>query len=264
MNIKYILGLILTFPLLPLMYFQGKKIKATVPKIPEAKGIKGLSSVVPSKKSLQMLTIGDSTMASVGVKTHQEGFTGALANELATELKTDINWKVYAKNGYTAKKVKEKIIDLITEKSIDFIVIGIGGNDAFELNTPKKWNKDVRELIKTIRLRFAGVPILFVNMPPLKELPAFTSLLRFRIGNLVKILGKELEKIVKDFEHVYYYKKNVDTKELVKRYNLKIKPEDYFSDGVHPSKTTYRIWAKDFSDFIVQSKEIKNVIQHRV
>ena len=44
MNIKYILGAILTFPLLPLMYFQGKKIKASVPRLPEAKGIKGLSS----------------------------------------------------------------------------------------------------------------------------------------------------------------------------------------------------------------------------
>lgn len=263
MSIKYILGLILTLPLLPLMYFQGKKVKATVPKIPEAGGIKGLSSV-SSKKSLQMLTIGDSTMASVGVKTHQEGFTGALANELATELQTDINWKVYAKNGYNAKKVKERIIDLITEKSIDFIVIGIGGNDAFELNTPKKWNKDVRELIKTIRLRFITVPIIFLNMPPLKELPAFTTLLRFTIGNLVSILGKELDKIVKDFEQVYYYTKNVDTKELVKRYNLKIEPDDFFSDGIHPSKTTYKIWAKDFSDFIMQSKDIKNALQHVV
>ena len=244
------------------MYFQGKKIKATVPRIPEAKGIKGVSSV-SSEKSLQMLTIGDSTMASVGVKTHQEGFTGALANELAVKLKNDINWKVYAKNGYNAKKVKEKIINLITEKSIDFIVIGIGGNDAFELNTPKRWNKDVRGLIKTVKLRFIDVPIIFVNMPPLKELPAFTSLLRFTIGNLVSILGKELEKIVNDFENVYYYTKNVNTTELIKRYNLKVKPSEFFSDGIHPSKTTYGIWARDFADFITQSKEIKNTLQQR-
>jgi lysophospholipase L1-like esterase len=245
------------------MYLQGKKIKTIVPKIPEAKGVKGISSV-SSEKSLQMLTIGDSTMASVGVKTHQEGFTGTLASELATELKTNINWKVYAKNGYSAKKVKEKIINLITEKSIDFIVIGLGGNDAFELNTPKKWNKDVRELIKTIRLRFVGVPIIFVNMPPLKEIPAFTSLIKFTIGNLVNILGKELEKIVKDFENVYYYTTPVSSVDLIKKFNLKIKLDEFFSDGVHPSKTVYQIWAKDFSNFITQSKEIKNALQHRI
>lgn len=263
MSIKYILGSILTIPLLPILYFQGRKIKATVPRLPEAEGIKGLSSF-SSKRVLRMLTIGESTIAGVGVKTHKEGFTGSLANELATALKTNIVWKVYAKSGYTAKRVKEKIVGLITEKSIDFVVIGLGGNDAFELNTPKKWNRDVRELIKSIRLKFKGVPIVFVNMPPIKEFPAFTALIRFTIGNLVSLLGKELEKIAKDFEQVYYYTREVSSVDLIERYNLKIKSADIFSDGVHPSKTTYQIWAKDVSNFITQSKEIKNAVQHGV
>ena len=260
MNIKYILGSILTIPLLPLMYFQGKKIKNSVPRLPEAAGVKGFCSV-SSKKRLRMLTIGESTIAGVGVSTHEEGFTGSLANELATGLKTNIDWKVYAKSGYTAKKVKEKIIGSITEKSIDFIVIGLGGNDAFELNSPKKWNKDIRELIKSIRLKFEGVPILFLNMPPIKEFPAFTSLIKFTIGNLVDILGKELEKVTQDFEQVYYYTRKVRSLDLIERFNLKIKPIDFFSDGVHPSKTTYQIWAKDISNFITQSSEIKNALQ---
>lgn len=263
MNIKYILGTILTIPLLPIMYLQGRKIKATVPRLPEAEGVKGLTSV-SSEKILRMITIGESTIAGVGVNTHQEGFTGSLANELATELKTNIDWTVYAKSGYTAKKVKEKIIGLITEKTIDFIVIGLGGNDAFELNTPKKWNRDIRELIKSIRLKFEAVPIVFVNMPPINEFPAFTSLIRFTIGNLVDILGKELEKIAKDIEHVYYYTRKVSSADLIERFNLKIKPEDFFSDGVHPSKETYQIWAKDVSNFITQSKEIKNILQNGI
>ncbi len=207
-----------------------------------------------------MLTIGESTIAGVGVNTHQEGFTGSLANELAPALKTRIDWKVYAKSGYTAKRVKERIIDCISEKSVDFVVIGLGGNDAFELNTPKKWNRDVRELIKSIRLKFKGVPIVFINMPPIKEFPAFTSLVKFTIGNLVSILGKELNKIVQDFEQVYYYRRAVSSVDLIERYKLTIAPTDFFSDGVHPSKTTYQIWAKDISNFMMQSTEIKNAI----
>lgn len=263
MNIKYILGSILTIPLLPLMYLQGRRIKARVPRLPEAEGIKGYSSF-SSKKVIRMLTIGESTMAGVGVSTHQEGFSGTLADELAAGLKTNIDWKVYAKSGYTAKRVKDKIIDGISEKSIDFIVIGLGGNDAFELNTPKKWNRDVRALIKRIRLKFNGVPIVFVNMPPIKEFPAFTSLIRFTIGNLVKLLGKELEKLANDFENVYYYTRPVSSVDLIERYKLKIKPTDFFSDGVHPSKTTYQIWAKDVSNFITNSMEIKTVLQQGV
>ncbi|MDB9836326.1 hypothetical protein OAC51_05430 [Flavobacteriaceae bacterium] len=41
-----------------------------------------------------MLTIGESTIAGVGVKIHQEGLTGVLANELATGLNIKVDWKV--------------------------------------------------------------------------------------------------------------------------------------------------------------------------
>jgi lysophospholipase L1-like esterase len=259
MNLKYVLGMIITIPLVPLLYFQGKKIKKNVPRLPEAIGTKGSTSIA-SNKVLRMLTIGESTIAGVGVTTHQEGFTGSLAKELASQLNVDIDWAVYAKSGYTAKKVCEKLIETISEQSIAIIVIGLGGNDAFELNSPKKWNRDVRALIKSIQLKFKGVPIIFTNMPPIKEFPAFTGLIKFTIGNLVTILGNELEKVVKDFDAVYYYTRPVSSVDLIKRYNLKIKESDFFSDGVHPSRITYQIWAKDISNFITQSPEIRNAL----
>lgn len=257
MNLKYTLGSFLTIPLLPIMYFQGKKIKKTVPRLPEAEGTEG-STIVSSKKTLRLLTIGESTIAGVGVKTHKEGFTGFLANELAASLQTNVYWKVYAKSGYTAKKVNDHIVDLITEEAIDLIVIGLGGNDAFELNSPKKWNRDVRELIKSIKGKFRDVPIVFTNMPPIKEFPAFTTIIKFTIGNLVDILGEELKEIVKDFDQVYYYALKPSSEDYIKRFNLKIKPSEFFVERVHPSKRTYHIWAKDISNFITGSKEIKN------
>ncbi|WFO17491.1 SGNH/GDSL hydrolase family protein [Cellulophaga baltica 4] len=158
------------------------------------------------------------------------------------------------------KKVAKKIIDKIPEQPIDLLVIGLGGNDAFELNGPKKWNHDVRNLINSLQVRFKGVPIVFTNMPPIKEFPAFTGLIKFTIGNLVTILGDELEKVVKDFDNVYYYTRPVSSIDLIKRYDLKISKADFFSDGVHPSKITYQIWAKDISNFILQSPEIKKAI----
>ncbi|MDB9836325.1 hypothetical protein OAC51_05425 [Flavobacteriaceae bacterium] len=78
-------------------------------------------------------------------------------------------------------------------------MIGLGGNDAFELNTPRKWKKDVRQLINNIKVKFKEVTIVFINMPPIREFPAFTSLIQFTIGNLVEILGEELKTCSKRF-----------------------------------------------------------------
>lgn len=79
MNLRYTLGAICTIPFLPLMYFQGKRIKASVPELPEAKGPEGSVLVEPpASKKLRMLTIGESTVAGIGVETHEEGFSGTL------------------------------------------------------------------------------------------------------------------------------------------------------------------------------------------
>lgn len=103
MNWKYNLGTIISVPLLPILYFQGKKIKATVPRLPEAKGNRGSCSV-SSEKTLNIITIGESTVAGVGVKTHEEGFTGTFARELATAMNMNVDWKVFAKVGTLQKE----------------------------------------------------------------------------------------------------------------------------------------------------------------
>ncbi|EDP97790.1 SGNH/GDSL hydrolase family protein [Kordia algicida OT-1] len=255
MNLKYTLGAIVSVPLLPLLYFQGKRIRKTIPKLPEATGIEGISNV-SSNQTFQLITIGESTIAGVGATEHKTAFTGTLATALSAEISTNVAWKVYAKSGYTAKRVTHKIIKHINEKPVDLIVIGLGGNDSFVLNTPKKWNADIRELIATIRKKYPETPIVFTNMPPIKEFTAFSKTIKFVIGNLVLHLGKELEKIVKDYENVHYYARKIEFDDYVKRMNLNNPITDFFSDGVHPSEFAYQVWAKDVANYILEQKII--------
>ena len=120
MNIKYLLGAVVSIPLLPLMYIHGKRIRASVPKLPEAKGTAG--KVEAGGQPLRLITIGESTIAGVGVATHEEGFTGALAKELAAKIGRTVEWNVYAKSGYTVQRMTDRLIPKITEKQADFKV----------------------------------------------------------------------------------------------------------------------------------------------
>ncbi len=249
MNLKYILGAMVSLPLLPLMYYQGKKIRQSVPKLPEASG--NIGKVVNQSTPLKIITIGESTIAGVGVKTHEEGFSGTLAKELSAQIKRSIDWGVYAKSGFTAKMVTERIIPNIHENDTDLIIIGLGGNDAFTLNTPTRWKRDICKLIESLRKKFEHTPIVFTNMPPIKEFPAFTPLIRFTLGNLVEILGEELQNVVSKFPNVYYYSRIITIDDWIHRLGIDEPAEKFFSDGVHPSKLTYQTWAKDTCRYIV-------------
>jgi len=256
MNFKYLFGSLLTIPCLPFMYLDGKRIRKKVPKLPEALNPEGTVSR-NSNKTLKIITIGESTVAGVGVNTHEEGFTGTFAKEIASKLNTNIQWKVYAKSGYTAKQVTNRLLPKIIEENIDLIVVGLGGNDAFTLNTPLKWKKNVKNIIKQLKRKYPNTPIAFTNMPPIKEFPAFTKLIKFTIGNLVEILGDELKILIKNQENVYYSSDIITIETWTKKLNLNNHPSEFFSDGVHPSKLTYQAWAKDFANFIVANKNIK-------
>ncbi|AWV97052.1 SGNH/GDSL hydrolase family protein [Arcticibacterium luteifluviistationis] len=264
MNFRYTIRAILYFPLLPLMYFQGKRIKNSVPSLPEAEGTEGRSTSNGStQRTIRMLAIGESTIAGVGVQTHKEGFTGTLADTLSQHLGVDIIWKVYAKSGYTAKAVTQRIIPQITETEIDLLIVGIGGNDAFTLNKPKRWKKEVRELIITLKEKSPNTPIVFCNMPPIKEFPAFTSLIKATIGKLVEVLGEELLEVIKEFDNVYYKHEIITLSSWNKKFGFDHKPSYYFSDGVHPSKFAYQAWGRHLADEIVSQEKLKNALQQK-
>jgi len=256
MNLKYYLGCVVSFPLLPILYFQGKKILKKVPKLPEARNPKGYIKTA-SEKTLKILAIGESTLAGVGVDFHENGFIGALAKEISKKTNSSILWHVYAKSGYTAKMIRKIIIPKIEETNADIIVIGLGGNDAFKLNSPEIWMLNINLLIKDLKRKFPKTPIYFANMPPIKEFPAFTFLIRFVIGNLVEILGKKLHRKVRTKKNVHFNNEIIKVETWKKRYNVNGDISTFFSDGVHPSKLTYQIWGKDMATFIMNTKDFK-------
>jgi lysophospholipase L1-like esterase len=254
MKLKYLLGGAVLVPLLPLMYIHGKRILNSVPKLPDAEGPEGVV-VGNDRRPLRLLVVGESTMSGVGVATHEEGFSGALARTLGAEWRTEVQWKVYARSGYTLKRVRHELLPVITESEneIDLIVVGMGGNEAFKLNTPGGFRCDMQAVIDDLRAKFGpDVPIAFPNMPPIKEFPAFTSLIKFTLGNMVEYFGQELEELLKDQPNTYYNPEVIRLDYWTKELNMDNDPTAFFSDGVHPSGLTYQTWAKDFGKFLAR------------
>ena len=115
-------------------------------------------------------------------------------------------------------------------------------------------------MIKNIRSKYSDAPIVFINMPPIKEFPIFTKSMKFVLGNLVEIFGEELQKIVQKRNNVFFCSEKITVNSWVKTLKLKGERNDFFSDGVHPSKQTYQVWGKEIANYILRNKEILKTI----
>jgi len=251
MKLKYLLGGAAMLPLLPVMYYQGKRVIASVPRLPDAAGPEGTEP--GAGPPFRLVLIGESTMSGVGVATHAEGFAGAMARTLVQGLEREVQWKVYGRSGFTLKRLLHETLPEVTERSADLVVLGMGGNEAFKMNTPAGFRRDMQAVIDELRTMFGpDTPIVFPNMPPIKEFPAFTRVLKLTLGSMVEFFGRELATLIKGQPNLYYNAEVIRLADWTKRLNMNDDPTAFFSDGVHPSGLTYRTWGEDFGHFVLR------------
>ena len=130
-------------------------------------------------------------------------------------------------------------------------MIGLGANDTFKLTKPKKWGHDLINILDFLSKRFGSTPIVFINMPPTTEFPVFNNMLKYFVSKQMLILRNELQQILPSYPHAYYIANKLTAEAFIKKFNLQGKSvQDFYSDGVHPSRLTYDLWAREIFDFI--------------
>ena len=251
MKINFPLLALISLVCSPILYLQSKRVRKTVPDLPEAKNPAGLIQC-EEKAAFNLLVVGESTMAGVGIQDHKDGFGWSLAKHLSQHLQQTVRWEVQAMSGYTAQQLHELLLPKIEMKTADLIVIGTGANDAFTLNTPKTFSKNITKLIKQLKAQYTNSPIVFINMPPICYFPAFTKLMQFCLGHWVKLNGKQLETITKRCPNTYFMNEEIKPEDWFDKYDDFENIQDMFSDGVHPSQKTYELWAKECFSYLTK------------
>ncbi|MFT4982288.1 MAG: lysophospholipase L1-like esterase, partial [Bacteroidia bacterium] len=122
---------------------------------------------------------------------------------------------------------------------------------------PYLWERNIGAIIKDIRSKYGEVPIAFANMPPVREFPAFSSLMHNAIGNQVDYLAVTLTAMTRELENVYFDSSQLDFRGWIAENNLNLVPEDFFSDGLHPSVLTYQKWAENFAVFVEKEAKLR-------
>ncbi len=237
LSIYYFFNLLILLVCYPIISAQLKDIRENVPVLEAPTDVQGEENV-GSEKNKHIVFIGESTMVALGMPSHKDAFAGTFARNIANVTNTNISWRVYAKNGITAERVHSKLLKQINDEQVDLFVVGLGGNTP-----PWKWRKEMENIINYLQSNFSSAKIVVINMPPTREFPIFSKLMRFIVGNMTDILRIKLRGI--EEVNVLYLDNKITLNQFLSIANdVQLTVDDFFeTDRLHPSLYPYQLWA---------------------
>lgn len=228
----YLAAAAIVLPVSPLLYLQGQYTRRKVGLLPDAAGER-TGTVGEAGEAAKLLVIGESTVAGLGARTHKLALAGQFAERLTKRIGRPVEWTVIGKNGVTARRTIDELVPQMPDKHFDYVLLGIGGNDVMKLSSPKKWRRDMLELIGIMQARNSAASIFISNCPMIVLSTAIPQPLKFLLWELSKLHDRNIKDFTAGMDRVHYYPQPVD-----------VKIEGFFADGIHPSEQGYSDWAE--------------------
>lgn len=244
--------LILLIPLFPYFIYVGRRLRKNMPKLPPAADPK--QTVGEGANTINLLAVGESSMAGLGVDNHKKSLAGYTSLTLAENWQVQVQFQVIARNGYTAELVAHRLLHKEqADFSPDIIMVALGGNDTFRFHSPKRWIKGCSATVKELQKQYPDAPIVFTQLPFIKFFPAFPPILRIGSNWLLQLHHRALKKWVATQPKVYFNQERLSLEQWIERAGGIDNRLDFYSDGVHPSELTYRIWGETMGEYLAKT-----------
>lgn len=229
-------GLWVSAALTTLVAFQALWTRQRIPRLLAARG-QHCGCLVNTGSALNLLVIGESSVAGVGVENLRDGLAAQMAHELHRRIDRTVNWHAIGRPGATVRAIHSHVLDTtvgspLAEFQADIVVFALGANDSLRMRWPLRWHEDVERLLHSVRHRHPCQLIVLSPVPPLWQFSSLPRPLRMVLGAQAFVLDRMLRRIARAHPSVLY----VPVRLAQQRCLLA-------ADGFHPSRAGYRSWA---------------------
>ncbi|MCX7891094.1 MAG: SGNH/GDSL hydrolase family protein [Burkholderiales bacterium] len=218
-------------PLLPVMLWQGRRVRRTTPRLPDAAGAdRGVAGT--GARRVAIAVVGESTVSGVGARTHATGWPGRLAESLARATDARVAWRAVGVNGAAAARVARVAAETLAGGRCDAAFVALGVNDVLEFTRVARWRADVASLCDFLAGACGARLVVLAGVPPLERFPALPQPLAAFLGTRARALDAALADLARrrgDAVHVPFA--------------IAGGAAMFCADRFHPSERGYARWA---------------------
>ena len=222
--------------LLPVLLFQGWKLRKNIIQLPEATGDRRVS--IGKGNNLRLIFLGDSSACGVGVSHLDQALSGKLLNILSQ--KYSCVWQVFGRS----KLMTSELTTLISKeekRKFDIAIVCIGMNDITDGKSVETWMRDILKLRTIIIKKYDISEIIFSGIPPIRKLTQVPHPLLHILCLKAYIFEKALQEFCENNEECCFI--DID---------LPVSSQTMAIDGFHPNEVFYSAWAERISKSILK------------
>lgn len=223
----------LFWPALPLMLPQALWLKRSAPRAAAAEGVREGHAGEADAPRLRLLALGDSPFEGVGIARIADTLPVRLAALIADAERVRVDWRIVARNGATARSLRERLLPTIECDGFDLILVSVGVNDVTGLSLGRRFAQALNGLLSDLRAHSPQAQIVLLGIPPMQAFPLLPQPLRAWLGGRSRRL--EALGIAAARRH----------RALHSPVRVQPAPELFASDGFHPSELGHARWADE-------------------
>lgn len=216
--------------LLPFVWRQGQRVRATLPQLPAAGGPR-TGEVRGTGLPVRLLVFGESTAAGVGASNHAEGLAGQTARILARQTGRPVHWRAHGQRGLTARAAHDALLPTLPRAPFHVVILALGVNDVIALHSPLRWQRDLGRLVANLRARIDHPPVVLAGVPPINRFPALPQPLRTVLGWRGRLLDRAARIFAQSTRAVTHTATSLPEGDA-----------GFCSDGFHPAPAGYAQW----------------------
>jgi lysophospholipase L1-like esterase len=222
--------------LLPIVAVQGMWVRSSIkfasPATGPTSGTVGDAAGPPAR----IAVLGESTAAGCGVDTHDDGFPGCLARELAARTHRPVTWEVVGQHAATARRTRYRLLPQLGE-NLTVAVLLAGANDVLSRRPPADWGDDLAAIVNDLTDRAEHVAV--IGTPPFAAFPSLPTTLRRYLAERASALDEVSQRVCAEQPRATW----MSSTDI-----LPVSLDFFAQDGFHPSAVGYRRWALAVAD----------------
>lgn len=224
--------------LLPIVAVQGMWVRSAIEMLPPAAGPTIGTVGDASRPPVRIAVLGESTAAGCGVDTHDDGFPGCLARELAARTRQPVKWEVVGQHAATARRIRYRLLPRLGD-NLNVAVLLAGVNDVLTRRTPGQWGDDLAAIVDDLTDRAEHVAV--TGIPPFEAFQSLPTTLGRYLAQRAGALDEVSQQVCAEQPRATWISSTAI---------LPIGPDFFAQDRFHPSAPGYRHWAQAVADHL--------------